>query len=613
MCGFLAMIGDRWAKDFPTALDSLASRGPDARGMWERGPVRLGHRRLSVIDLEGGVQPMASADERYCLTYNGEIYNFQTLRDELQAAGRQFATNSDTEVLLQGYAQWGGPALLKKLDGMFAFAIWDAHEKQLFAARDRFGIKPMFYSTLDGIVLSSTLEPFFHLTDFPRRMYYPALREYLACQSIPSPMTILRDVASLPPAGWLQWSLDTSELKTGQYWDIPSANKKAESLETLIEQTHAALTESVKRQLIADVPLGAFLSGGIDSSLMVHYMAQASSQPVKTFSVRFADQGEYDESDHARVVAEAYGCEHHVFEAGDIDAAQLVAAVGELDQPIADPAYLPTRALSRLTREHVTVAISGDGGDELFGGYNRFLQDEMALGPTMGKKALSSAIDIGLLPRALSRKAFSGVERMLWDRVKFGPFPGTRKDMQSVLAPEAFKACDASQTLADWFRLANRFADPITSDALMRADLWTYLSENCLVKTDRASMAHSLEVRVPLLGNPVADLILPQPAGVKLQGGLKTILKSLAQKHLPQQVWDRPKHGFSVPLRSYFESNWRDTCQQWVDQVDQLAPFLNAENVRRRWSNALAGKEDQRTAYTLVVLLGWLTTHRVDP
>ena len=607
------MVGDRWADDFDDALDSLASRGPDARGVWQQAPVRLGHRRLSIIDLEGGIQPMQSADQRYALTYNGEIYNFKSLREQLTKQGCAFQTDSDTEVLLQGFATWGGEKLLRQLDGMFAFAIWDAKEKTLFAARDRFGIKPLFYSTLDGVVIASTLAPFFKLNSFPRRICYPALRDFLACQSIGSPMSILRDVASLKPACFLTWSQETGQITTQQYWHIPKADADAMDFDQLVEQTHAALGESVKRQLVADVPLGAFLSGGIDSSLMVHYMASASSAAPKTFSVRFADQRKYDESDHAQKVADVFGCDHHVFDAGEIDATQLLDAIGQLDQPMADPAYLPTRALSKLTREHVTVAISGDGGDELFGGYERFLNHESAMSATAAQKAIKAALKIGLFPATKAHKALAGSGRMLWDRVKLGPFTNSRKDMARLLRPEAAAACDIQNTLGDWLRLARTFDDPITSDALMRADLWTYLSENCLVKTDRASMAHSLEVRVPMLGNPVVDLILPQPAVVKLGGGMKAVLKTLSKKYLPEQVWNRPKHGFSVPLRSYFENDWRQTCEQLVNDCEKITPILNSADVKRRWSNVLVGREDQRTMYTLIVLLGWLSTHPVDP
>ncbi len=611
MCGILTFLGSRHADAFDHALDTLASRGPDARGTWRdpQHPALLGHRRLSIIDLQGGAQPMLSADGRYALTYNGELYNFPELRTELEQRGHRFTTHSDTEVLLQALIEWGTEAL-PRFDGMFAFALWDRQEKTLLAARDRFGIKPLVYApTADGLILASTLAPLFALPGFPRKLNPEALREYLATQSIPAPLTMLQGVHALPPASWLRFSAATSRLDTGRYWDLPGPTDQPMHVDELIDATDSALRESVRRQMVADVPLGAFLSGGIDSSLMVHYMAQASSRPVRTFSVRFAAKDGYNESGIAQQVAQQLGCEHHEFDAADIDAPAFLDAVAQLDQPMADPAYLPTLALSRLTRQHVTVAISGDGGDELFGGYERFLK---GAADYPGSGGLRWAIGLGLLPASLSRHALGGFRRLLWDRVKLGDFPRTRKDMTRVLAPHLIEPARIEHTMMHWVRLAERFAVPIDTDALIRADLWTYLSDNCLIKTDRASMAHCLEVRVPLLGNPVADLVLPQPASVKLARGLKTPLHALAKRHLPAAVWDRPKHGFSVPMLDYFRGPWRGACDELVRDAATLAPCLNAAHVKSRWRRTLAGRDDTRTMYTLLVLLAWLRGHQVD-
>lgn len=608
MCGLLTSVGDRWADGFDRALDALSSRGPDERGVWYDEDVRFGHRRLSVIDLKAGQQPMLSADGRYALVYNGEVYNFKDIRRELETLGGSFRTSSDTEVLLEGYARWG-TGVLDRLDGMFAFVIWNRHEKTIFAARDRFGIKPLFYSTQQGFIAASTMQPFFSLRGFPRKLNYEALREYLAVQSIPSPMSILRDVRSLPPASWLSWDRASGKCETGRYWDIPQAIDKPAGFDELVETTDAALAESVKRQLVADVPLGAFLSGGIDSSLMVHYMAAASSHPVKTFTVRFDAKDGYDESRYAKQIAERYGCEHHELDAHAIDADRLAESLADLDQPLADPAYLPLRELCGMTRQHVTVAIAGDGGDELFGGYPRFLHGESTY---TGSPLFNLLKRIDLLPPALRRRALQGTDGLLWDRVKFGPFPGTRKDMAALLTPDAAQASAIDQTMRYWLDLAHRFGPKIETDQLMRADLWTYLSENCLVKSDRASMAHGLEARVPILGNPVVDLVLPQPADVKMQHGLKSLLVELSKRHLTPDVWDRPKHGFSVPLPTYFTGSWRQRCDDWIARCGELAPFLNSKAVQSRWSSCLRGRGDTRGMYTLIALLGWLETHQVD-
>jgi asparagine synthase (glutamine-hydrolysing) len=608
VCGLLTIVGDRYANGFDAALDSLTSRGPDAQGVWHEDDVHLGHRRLSVIDLHAGQQPMLSADGRFALVYNGEIYNFPDLRRELESFGRTFRTACDTEVLLEGYVHWGRK-ILDHLDGMFAFVIWDRRDKSLFAARDRFGIKPLFYSTHQGFVAASTMQPFFKIPGFPRRLDYEALREYLAVQSIPSPMTMLRDVRSLPPASWLSWDQATDRIEIGRYWDIPRSTSDAMGFDDLVDASDTALAMSVKRQLVADVPLGAFLSGGIDSSLMVHYMASVSSKPVKTFTVRFDDRDGYDESRYAKLVAERYGCEHHELNAHEIDGGILAKSLADLDQPLADPACLPLRELCELTREHVTVAVAGDGGDELFGGYPRFQRGESSY---TGSAPFNMLQRLGLLPPGLRRRALRGVDSLIWDRVKFGPFPGTRKDMASLLTHDAADACAIDQTMRYWIDLAQQFGSPIEADQLMRADLWTYLSENCLVKSDRASMAHSLEARVPMLGNPVVDLVLPQPASVKMQHGLKSVLVELSKRHLTPDVWDRPKHGFSVPLQTYFTGSWRERCEDWISRCEALAPFLNAKTVRARWSACLSGRGDKRGMYTLIVLLGWLDTHQVD-
>ena len=612
MCGFFGMIGDKWAKDFPRAVASLAHRGPDDEGIWHEQNVWLGHRRLSVIDLDGGHQPMSTQDGRYWIVFNGEIYNFRDLRKDLERDGIVLTTRSDTEVLLNGYVQWGGQALLKRLDGMFAFAVWDRYERQLFAARDRFGIKPFFYSQANGLVFGSTLEPFWMLNGFDRRVNYQAIRDYLACQSIMAPMTILQHVHSLEPASWLTWDAHQQRLQIKKYWDIPKPVQQTTSLDDLIHQTDHAVRTSVQRQLVADVPIGAFLSGGIDSSLMVYYMSTATTGPVRTFSVRFPQRQDYDESIYAKAVANRFGCVHQEINAEEIDSTALTTAIRALDQPLADPAYLTTLGLAYHTRQHVTVAISGDGGDELFGGYQRYLQDESSYPAHRGAQWWQWGVSTGILPSALLRRGLRGQERVLWDRVRVGPWKVGRKSMKRLLTDQAWTTCHSENTLERWHQQVLRWNGVMDTDSLMRGDLWTYLSENCLVKTDRASMQHSLEVRVPLLGNPVTDLILSQHASVKTTGGLKSILVALAKQHLPQEVWDRPKHGFSVPLKDYFRGPWQETCQQWVDASEELAPFLNAQAVREQWRRTCQHSADHRLMYTLIVLLAWLETHPLE-
>jgi len=400
-----------------------------------------------------------------------------------------------------------------------------------------------------------------------------------------------------------------------QWWTIPDATEKAPSREALVEETDVLLAQAVRDQLVADVPLGAFLSGGIDSSLVVHYMAQAgafsTTRPLKTFSVRFAEAG-FDESPAARAVAELYGTEHHVLDAPELTADTLAAALADLDQPLADPAYIPTWALSRLTRRHVTVALSGDGGDELFGGYPRYLDGADRFPDSIGKRVLRSLLRHGLAPASLRRRALAGAELLLYRRVELGDYPGSRKDLRRYLVPGVARAARPERTLELWRKLAARHGN-YDRGALLRADLWTYLSENCLAKTDRASMAHGLEVRVPLLANAIQDRMLCLPASVHFDaGGGKALLRALARKHLPDAVWNREKHGFSVPLRANFKGPWADWADAQVAAAATRAPWLAGGPLAALWQEARQGRGNVRLMYTFAVLLAWLETHPLE-
>jgi len=610
MCGILLTIGDSFRADFDAALAALKLRGPDAREVLAHGDALLGHARLAVIDIAGGRQPMSTADGRLAMVYNGEIYNFAALRRELEAAGHAFATHSDSEVLLTGYRHWG-EAVLHKLDGMFAFGIHDRADGSVFLARDRLGIKPLFWGEQgNSLVAASTLAPFFAFAAFPKKLDAEGLRDYLAFQTPLAPHTLVRDVHALPPGACLRWT-PGARAAPRQWWAIPDASEKAPDRETLVAETDALLAQAVKDQLVADVPLGAFLSGGIDSSLVVHYMAQAGATPLKTFSVRFAEAG-FDESPAAQAVAERYGTEHHVLDAPELTADTLAAALADLDQPLADPAYIPTWALSRLTRRHVTVALSGDGGDELFAGYPRFLDGADRFPDSLGKKVLRALLRHGLAPASLRRRALAGAELLLYRRVELGDYRGSRKDLRRYLTAEVARAARPERTLELWRELAARHGN-YDRGALLRADLWTYLSENCLAKTDRASMAHGLEVRVPLLANALQDRVLRLPAAVHFDaGGGKAVLRALARQHLPEAVWNREKHGFSVPLRANFAGAWRDWGEAQVAAVTSRAPWLAAGPLAALWQEAQQGRGNVRLMYTFAVLVAWLETHPLE-
>jgi asparagine synthase (glutamine-hydrolysing) len=341
---------------------------------------------------------------------------------------------------------------------------------------------------------------------------------------------------------------------------------------------------------------------------MVRYMAEAGARPLETFSLAFAEAG-FDETPHARAVAEAFGCRHHVLEAPLIDGPAFAESIRALDQPLADPAYVMTNSLSQLTRKHVTVAISGDGGDELFGGYARFA-DEAARHPARpGQDGAHRLVEAGILPGALLRRTLHSRELLFYRRVELGPWRAGRKSLGRYVLPEALAKCRAEATLGLWRNLAGE----MDTASQMRADLWTYLSEDCLAKSDRASMAHGLEVRVPMLGNPVLDTVLTLPAAAHYNaGGGKALLRELARRHLPQAVWNREKHGFSVPLRELFNGPWREAAETVLARCDALAPCLNADAVRSLWNSARSGRGSRRLAYTFVVLLLWLDRHRLE-
>ncbi|APZ43813.1 asparagine synthase (glutamine-hydrolyzing) [Acidihalobacter ferrooxydans] len=612
MCGILGAIGTRWLDAIPGVLNTLTPRGPDGYGIVHSDAAILAHRRLAIIDLAGGTQPMQSEDRRWNLSFNGEIYNYRELRAELEATGWTFRSHSDTEVLLQGWRAWG-EALLDRLDGIYAFALWDVSARRLILARDRIGIKPLFYALQDkGLVFASTLSPFFALPGFPQRLDPEALRDYLACQAVQAPRSILRDVRQLPPASVLTFEQDTARATTRRFWQPSAPHDTAPFFEDALTEVDAAVRESVRRQMVADVPLGAFLSGGIDSSLMIHYMAEAGVKPLKTFNIRFPQVG-FDETPAAQAVAARYATDHTVIDAPAIDGAAFEAAIAALDQPLADPAYVTTHELSRLTRQTVTVAISGDGGDELFAGYPRFAQTEGHFPDSLKRRLVRAGTRSGWLPGRLTRHGLAGREMLLYRHVELGPFPHSRKDMSRYLEPATLSAAHPNDTLELWRDLALGYGAGMDTESLMRADLWTYLSEDCLVKTDRASMDNSLEVRVPLLGNPVLDLVLDWPARIHFDAdGGKALLRALARSHLPENVWNRPKHGFSVPLQHYFNGQWSTVCEEHLARCEEIAPFLNAPAVRTLWHSAKRGKASRRLAYTFVVLLIWLARHPIS-
>jgi asparagine synthase (glutamine-hydrolysing) len=616
MCGFVAFVQQAPVIDRETARRSLASiahRGPDASGEWIENNTFLGHRRLSIIDLSTGDQPMQSLDGQCVIIFNGEIYNFPELREQLLKKGVKLKTRSDTEVILEGYSVWG-PGVVERLHGMFAFVIWDRLKRTLFGARDRLGIKPLCWAVHRGVlIVASTLECFSALGEI-NRLDPVAIRDLMTFDYIPAPRTILQGVRKLEPGSRFEWRLGDPEPNIERYWSPPVADPSAippdeEELEQLLEQ-------AVRRQMISDVPIGVFLSGGIDSSLLVALMARHSNRPVRSFSVAFAERG-VDESPIAQLVARQFGTEHTVLRAEEIGADELLKLLGRLDEPFCDPAFVPTYSLSFLTRRDVKVALSGDGGDEVFGGYPKYLWSQNG----QHRIPLSSWLDPALRslrwrPRGMGHiywRTLSCKDQFRYSWTRYGDFPVFRKDLRQLIRPEYQEAANIHQYFEPWEERAVRYGAKSDTDMLMRTDLETYLSENCLVKTDRASMLASLEVRVPYLDENILDRILPLPAGSKiLNGVLKALLLPIARRLLPREVWARAKHGFTVPLDARLRGAWRPAVETVLTWGELNLPLFNYHYLRDLHVRNISSGGISRELWNPFVFLAWARAHSLS-
>ncbi len=613
MCGFVAILQDVPIVDVVSArraLDTIAHRGPDAAGEWREGEVFLGHRRLSIIDLATGDQPMESSDGRYVIVFNGEIYNFIELRDLLLREGAVFRTRSDTEVILEGYRRWGAN-VVEKLNGMFAFVIWDRLHSSAFGARDRLGIKPLCWARHNGaLIVSSTLEPFGVLGEF-NRLDLIAIRDLMSFDYIPTPRSILKGVYKLDPGSKFTWRFGSAEPTIERYWSPPLADSTSSvpdefELENLLDR-------AVERQMISDVPIGVFLSGGIDSSLVVAMMARHSHRPVRTFSVAFTE-GNVDESAVAELVARQYATEHTVLRAEDVGAETLLELIGRLDEPFCDPAFIPTYSLSAMTKRHVKVALAGDGGDEVFGGYPKYLLNSNG----HVRRPFSFWFDRALRtvrwrPRGMDRiywRTLSSDNLIRYSWTRYGNFPIFRKDMKQLLARSYQDGAEIDDYFEPWERRARRYGERFDADVIMRTDLETYLSENCLVKTDRASMLASLEVRVPYLDEIILDRILPLPTSQKIRDGqLKALLLPIARRLLPREVWDRPKHGFTVPLDVRLAGAWRPAVESALDWGESNFDLFDYDYLRRLHQINLSEGCIDRELWNPFVLITWAREH----
>lgn len=616
MCGFLTVLQDSPRVDRGTAQSAanrLSHRGPDGSGEWSEQHVMLFHRRLSIIDLATGQQPMLSRNERYVIVFNGEIYNFDDIRESLRREGVRFRTQSDTEVLLEGFAHWG-VSIVDHLNGIFAFVVWDRMNSVAFGARDRLGIKPLCWALSGGaLVVSSTLEPFDALRDFGA-VDPIAVRDLLAFDYIPSPRSILKGVQKLEPGCSFQWRLGDELPKIERYWrpsgpDLWAKTPSESELEQLLQKV-------VRRQMISDVPIGVFLSGGIDSSLIVALMSRESEKPVRSFSIAFKD-AEADESSIAGLVARQFGTDHIVLPAEDLGPNMLLDLLGRMDEPFADPALVPTYALAKMTAGHVKVALSGDGGDEVFGGYPKYLMGNDRPSRIPGHRMLDRSLRaLDWRPRGMSHlywRTLSAEDRIRWSWVRYGDFPIFRKDLCQVLSDSYHQVAQISDYFEPWERRAGSYGEDINMDLLMRADLETYLSENCLVKTDRASMLASLEVRVPYLDELILNRILPLPANRKIvDGTLKALLMPIAKRLLPRQVWDRPKHGFHVPLDRFLSGTWKPAVDAALDWGEAHIDVFDYRYLRALHARNISSGGIGRELWNPFVFLSWAMARSVS-
>ena len=634
MCG---IIGFRSVGNFkslremlPGATACLTHRGPDDSGLFldEISGIGFGHTRLSVIDLSGaGRQPMSSDDGAVHIVYNGEVYNFREIRETLKKTGHGFKSNTDTEVILKSYIQWGIECL-QRFVGMFSLAIWDSRKQELYLARDRLGIKPLYYYLNQGTLLfTSELKALMAFKSFEREIEPDSIPLFLHYQYVPAPRTIFKNTHKLLPGSYLRY--DGQTLSTHTYWRPPAGLEAGKHTdideEDQLRQLDTLLTEAVSARLISDVPLGALLSGGIDSSMVVALMQKVSTSPVRTFSIGFNERG-YNEAPWAAKVAQQLGTDHTELYVTPREAMEVIPRLPEIyDEPFADSSAIPTFLVCSLARSHVTVALSGDGGDEQFAGYVRYWTTQaVAHGfqrlPEPVRKALANIL--GILPIGWVEKCYLPWRQFFPERFRVANFADKWQKLIYLLnkteISDLYRMTICLWSKDEVFRLAGRrlpegeyekvFRDTVDWPLLarlMRVDQKTYLPDAMLTKVDRASMAESLEVRVPLLDHRVVEYTATLSDNLKYKNGTgKHLLKKLLSKYLPVYLFERPKMGFGVPIDRWFRNDLKDLA------LDYLSPeHLKKEGlfdhalVENRLKEHLSGQINHH--YRLWALLMW--------
>ena len=644
MCGLAGIFSSRGADEGElraearAMIDALVHRGPDDSGLWldqTRG-VALGFRRLSIVDLSPlGHQPMHSRSERFAMVFNGEVYNAAELARELEQFGHRFRGRSDTEVILAAFEQWGIAAAASRFVGMFAIALWDSREHELHLIRDRLGKKPLFVHQEDGTVtFGSELKALMALPSFRREIDPAAVAAYLRFYYVPAPLSIFRSTRKLRPGCILTIRDPRAPLPAEeQFWSARDAYARAAqcpfdgSDEEAIEETTTLLRDAVAmRAAHADVPVGAFLSGGIDSSLVVALMQSRSMRRVKTYTIGFAEK-EYDEADHAEAVARHLGTEHTSLRLGPGEAHSIVPMLPQMfDEPFADVSQIPTFLISRLARTEVSVALSGDGGDEVFGGYNRYVWGDRlyhALSPVpAGVRAIAGRGLTALSPQRWDR-TYRAVSGLLPRGARYR-LPGEKLHKIGALMLQHTPSDFYMSLVSGWrdpqsivgesapegtFEAVMRSSGPRSFiERMMLADLVTYLPDNNLAKVDRASMAVSLEVRVPLVDHRLVEWSFRLPRNIKVRDGqTKWILRQVLHSIVPRELVEREKMGFDVPIGAWLRGPLREWAESLLEPAKlDAGGMLRSAEIRRHWADHAAGRANHGTMlWTVLMLQAW--------
>jgi asparagine synthase (glutamine-hydrolysing) len=624
MCGIYGQIGrtEVNAEHARNATESLFHRGPDEGGAWMGGKVFLGIRRLSIIDLTGGHQPIWNEDHTCCLVFNGELYNFLDLRPQLEDRGHIFRTRSDTEVVLHAYEEWDVDCL-RRFNGMFAIAIWDAPRQRLFLARDRIGEKPLYYfRSSTKLTFASEIKALLADPDIPRELNPRGLANFLAFGHAVAPDTIYKHIYKLLPGHYL--IVQDGRTETAEYWDVGNEPQISPgsvlSEEQYAEKILTLFDDSVQRRMIADVPVGAFLSGGVDSSAIVALMKRHATGPVKTFSLGFDIGGGYNELSDAGVVAQYFGTEHHELHVQDVDLVHtLRTLVFQYDEPFGDAASFPLYLLSRFASTHVKVVLSGDGGDELFGGYRRYVADQLSSLyrrlPSVFTSSLAPSL-VHRLPRCRRVKRTLRTLSIADPARRYASWlvvftPEMQAELLESSVREAVGVYDPAWPYTHYYHNLNGSSASDHLNRLMYIDLKTWLADTYMEKADKATMACGLEARLPLLDHRLVELAFQIPGRYKIRGrSTKRIFKRAVRDLVPPTVLAKPKHGFAVPIDPWFRGTLKDfTFEVLLDERTRRRGYFDTAIVERLWREHITGRHVRSSQ--LWLLLNFELWHRI--